>query len=150
MKTGTRFAYKSMKNYESSLEQKGLKEPWITRICFKMNRKSILVSVLLALQEVMGILCWLRFQRYRQIKLQVISSRHVEECRKVLTELGYSEKSILVCENVAQVKDAPEDSVLIVQDYRLVLESNITSSGGMYRKYGGKLRCCRKRPEKGN
>lgn len=62
-----------------------------------------------------------------QIKLQVISSRHVEECRKVLTELGYSEKSILVCENVAQVKDAPEDSVLIVQDYRLVLESNITS-----------------------
>ena len=61
------------------------------------------------------------------MELRLISSRHVTECIEVLTGLGYAEDSIIICENKEQVRDAARDAVIIVHDYRLVLESDITA-----------------------
>ena len=61
------------------------------------------------------------------MELRLISSRHTAECIEVLTGLGYDEDSITVCENQEQVRDAAKNAVIIVNDYRLVLESDITA-----------------------
>ena len=61
------------------------------------------------------------------MELRLISSRHTDECMEVLTGLGYKADKILVCEDADQVKNAPGDAVLIVKDFRLVLESDITA-----------------------
>lgn len=61
------------------------------------------------------------------MELRLISSRHVDECMEVLTGLGYREEDIIVCEDKEQVQSAPENAVLIVKDYHLVLESDITA-----------------------
>ena len=61
------------------------------------------------------------------MELRLISSRHTAECIEVLTGLGYDKDSITVCENKEQVRDAAGDAVIIVNDYRLVLESDITA-----------------------
>lgn len=59
--------------------------------------------------------------------LRLISSRHVDECVDVLTGLGYRKENIIVCEDKEQVRNAPKDAVLIVTDYHLVIESDITA-----------------------
>lgn len=65
--------------------------------------------------------------RIPMMELKVISSRHTDECMEVLTGLGYKEEKIIVCENAEQVHEASPDAVLIVKDYRLVLECDITA-----------------------
>ncbi|RGY95643.1 homoserine dehydrogenase [Clostridium sp. AM58-1XD] len=61
------------------------------------------------------------------MELRLISSRHTDECVEVLTGLGYKEEKIVVCEDKEQIQNAPKDAVLIVKDYRLVVESDITA-----------------------
>ncbi|WP_101875668.1 homoserine dehydrogenase [Lachnoclostridium edouardi] len=61
------------------------------------------------------------------MELRLISSRHTDECMEVLTGLGYKEENIVVCTDKDQVKNAPKDAVLIVTDYRLVPECDITA-----------------------
>ncbi len=61
------------------------------------------------------------------LSLRVISSRHEDECRQVLEELGWEPSSIVACADKAQIDAAPADAVLIVTDYRLVPECGITS-----------------------
>ena len=61
------------------------------------------------------------------ITLRVICSRHPNECYEVLKELGYDEHRILICSNKSEVVNAPKDAIIIVSDYRLVVESDITS-----------------------
>ena len=62
------------------------------------------------------------------LQLRVISSRHEEECRAVLEELGFhKEQPIVVCKTLEEVQAAPENAVLIVSDYRLVMDCGITS-----------------------
>lgn len=63
----------------------------------------------------------------KHMELRVISSRHPQECLDVLKEIGYDENQIIFCENEEQIKQAPEDAVLIVSDYRLVMECGITA-----------------------
>lgn len=61
------------------------------------------------------------------ITLRVICSRHQDECREVLKELGYDERRIIMCSNKSEVVNAPKDAIIVVSDYRLVVESDITS-----------------------
>lgn len=63
----------------------------------------------------------------KHMELRVISSRHPQECLDVLKEIGYDENRIVFCENAGQIKQAPEHAVLIVSDYRLVMECGITA-----------------------
>lgn len=65
--------------------------------------------------------------KVRLMKLRVICSRHSDECLEVLREIGYDEDKIVLCEDKAQVESAREDAILIVSDYRLVMESGITA-----------------------
>ena len=60
--------------------------------------------------------------KVKHMQLRVISSRHTDECLDVLKEIGYDEKHIVVCQDKEQIDRAPEDAVLIVSDYRLVVE----------------------------
>lgn len=61
------------------------------------------------------------------MELRLISSRHADECVEVLTDLGYRQESIVICENRDDIVNAPKDAVLIVKDYRLSLEADITA-----------------------
>ena len=61
------------------------------------------------------------------MELRLISSRHTDECVEVLTGLGYQKDSIVICENKDDIAHAPKDAVLIVKDYRLSLEADITA-----------------------
>jgi len=61
------------------------------------------------------------------LTLRLICSRHEEECRAVLRELGYEENRTVFCADKSEVANAPKDAILIVSDYRLVAESDITA-----------------------
>ena len=61
------------------------------------------------------------------MELRVICSRHLEECEEVLKETGFGDKQIIACANIDEINAAPEDAVLIVSDYRLVMECGITA-----------------------
>ena len=68
-----------------------------------------------------------QLRRVPLLSLRVISSRHEDECRAVLEELGWAPECIVACQTAEQIASAPEDAVLIVSDYRLVPECGITS-----------------------
>ena len=63
----------------------------------------------------------------KRMDLRVVCSRHPEECYAVLEEIGYDTSKIFVCEDKAQIDAAPADAILIVRDYRLVMECGITA-----------------------
>ena len=63
----------------------------------------------------------------KHMELRVICSRHTDECRDVLKEIGYDENKIVVCDDKKAIDAAPEDAILIVGDYRLVAECGITA-----------------------
>lgn len=63
----------------------------------------------------------------KHMDLRVICSRHPEECYAVLEDIGYDTSKIIVCEDKAQIDAAPADAILIVRDYRLVMECGITA-----------------------
>ncbi len=60
-------------------------------------------------------LCFLRF----------ISSRHPEECRDVLLELGYPEEKSVICSSKEDVVNSEEDAHLIFGDYSFMTESKV-------------------------
>ena len=60
--------------------------------------------------------------KVKHMQLRVISSRHTDECLEVLKEIGYDETNIVICGTREQIDQAPEDAILIVSDYRLVME----------------------------
>ena len=63
----------------------------------------------------------------KHMELRVISSRHTDECIAVLEEIGYTKDQIVVCANKEEIDKAPENAVLVVSDYRLVMECVITA-----------------------
>lgn len=65
--------------------------------------------------------------KVRQMELRVICSRHPKECMEVLREIGYDEAQIIFCKGKGEIGRAPENAVLIVSDYRLVMECGITA-----------------------
>lgn len=84
------------------------------------------------------------------MELRAICSRHPEECLAVLKEIGYPEDKIVVCENKADIDAAAEDTIIVVKDYRLVMECGITAMVGVYRKYRSQYRRCYHCAEKRN
>ncbi len=65
--------------------------------------------------------------KVRNMELRVICSRHTDECMNVLKEIGYDESRITVCPDPESIRNADKDAVLIVSDYRLVMECGITA-----------------------
>lgn len=63
----------------------------------------------------------------KHMKLRVICSRHTDECLSVLKEIGYDEEKIIICISKEEVLQAPTDAILIVNDYKLVLDTGITA-----------------------
>lgn len=62
------------------------------------------------------------------LRLRVICSRHEDACRAVLEELGFDKSQpIVACRTVEEIQAAPEDAVIIISDYRLIVECGITS-----------------------
>lgn len=65
--------------------------------------------------------------KVKLMELRVICSRHPDECLAVLKEIGYDEKQIVICQDRPQIDAAPAEAILIVSDYRLVIECGITA-----------------------
>ena len=65
--------------------------------------------------------------KVKLMELRVICSRHPDECLSVLKEIGYDEKQIVVCRDKQEIDAAPAEAILIVSDYRLVMECGITA-----------------------
>lgn len=65
--------------------------------------------------------------KVKLMELRVICDLQIEECLRVLKEVGYAKSNLVVCENKEQIDHAPADAVLVVRDYRLVLDCGITS-----------------------
>lgn len=65
--------------------------------------------------------------KVKLMELRVICSRHPEECLDVLKEIGYDESKIVVCNDKEAIAKTSEEEVLIVSDYRLVVECGITA-----------------------
>ena len=65
--------------------------------------------------------------KVKNMELRVICSRHTDECMDVLKEEGYTEGQIAVCPTEEAIRRAPADAVLIVSDYKLVMECGITA-----------------------
>lgn len=68
-----------------------------------------------------------QIRKVEHMRLRLVSSRHPEECVAVLTELGYPVEQFCICETKEEVNQAGKDAILIVKDYRLVVESDVTS-----------------------
>lgn len=68
-----------------------------------------------------------QIQKVKLMELRLISSRHTDECERVLLELGWPKEKLAVCATKEEILAAPKDAVLIVGDYRLVPESDITA-----------------------
>ncbi|MBS6397342.1 MAG: homoserine dehydrogenase [Clostridiales bacterium] len=60
------------------------------------------------------------------MELRAVCSRHPEECRDVLQEIGYDMSRVVICEDKEAAACAPEDAIIIISDYRLILECGIT------------------------
>lgn len=65
--------------------------------------------------------------KVKHMELRVICSRHTDECLEVLKEIGYPLEKIIVCLSKEEILAAPKDAILIVNDYKLVSETNITA-----------------------
>ncbi len=65
--------------------------------------------------------------KVKLMDLRVICDRHPEECAAVLKEIGYDESKIAVCKDRKEIERANADEILIVSDYRLVIECGITA-----------------------
>ena len=63
----------------------------------------------------------------KHMNLRVISSRKPEECLEVLKEIGYPEDKIVVCKSKIEINVAAQDAILIISDYKLVIETDITA-----------------------
>lgn len=61
------------------------------------------------------------------MELRCICSRHPEECLAVLEEIGYDMSKVVVCEDAAAIAQASEDAIIVVKDYKLVMECGITA-----------------------
>jgi len=68
-----------------------------------------------------------QMKNVKHMDLRVICSRHTEECLEVLKEIGYPEEKIVICQNKQQIEQTDDDAILIVSDYRLVIECGITA-----------------------
>lgn len=62
-----------------------------------------------------------------QIDVRIVCSIDIEGSYNALIESGYNKEKIVVCHNVQEIKNSDESNIIVVDDYRLVLESGISS-----------------------
>lgn len=62
-----------------------------------------------------------------QIDLRAISSIDTEESYNVLLEIGYQKEKIVICNSVEEIKNVDENKIIVVGDYKLILEAGITA-----------------------
>lgn len=65
--------------------------------------------------------------KVKEIQLRVVCSTKVDACKKALEENGYGNYKQVVAATPEEVKAADEDAIIIVNDYKLALEADITS-----------------------
>lgn len=61
------------------------------------------------------------------MELRMICALDAGDCQRVLLELGYDKENMVICENARQLYAAPDQAILILTDYRLVPETDITA-----------------------
>ena len=61
------------------------------------------------------------------MELRMICALDAGDCQRVLLELGYDRENMVICENARQLYAAPDQAILILTDYRLVPETDITA-----------------------
>ena len=62
-----------------------------------------------------------------QIDVRIVCSIDIDASYNALIESGYKKEEIVVCHNVDEVKRTDESNIIVVDDYKLVLESGISS-----------------------
>lgn len=62
-----------------------------------------------------------------QIDIRVVCSISVEESVDALVEIGYDEEKIIPCYSIEEMDSTREDDIIVVDDYKLVLEAGVTS-----------------------
>lgn len=62
-----------------------------------------------------------------QIDIRVVCSIDTDASYQALIENGYDKDTIVVCRNVEEVKATKDSDIIIVNDYKLVLEAGITA-----------------------
>lgn len=62
-----------------------------------------------------------------QVDVRVVCALEIDECLKELNDLGYDQNRVNVCHNLSDIKNADVDAIIVVDDYRLVLECGLTS-----------------------
>lgn len=62
-----------------------------------------------------------------KINLRAISSRSIEDCRRVLINLGYNSDEIEEVSDFGELNNTSSDKIIITTDYNVLLKSGITS-----------------------
>lgn len=63
-----------------------------------------------------------------QIDIRVVCSISVEESVDALVEIGYDEEKIIPCYSIEEMDSTREDDIIVVDDYKLVLEAGVLQS----------------------
>lgn len=94
---------------------------------FNTARKKISKVGIIGATRGYGYTLLAQIPKVKNMMLRVICSRHPEDCREVLLEIGYPQDRIIFCQSKEDIAAAPETAILIVSDYRLTMETGITS-----------------------
>ncbi|CUX38622.1 homoserine dehydrogenase [Clostridium sp. C105KSO13] len=97
-----------------------------TNLCKVNSGKKSIVGIIGATRGY-GYTLLAQIPKIKWMELRVICSRHPEECIEVLKETGYGERDIILCRDKKGINQIDEKALLIVSDYRLVMECKITA-----------------------
>lgn len=62
-----------------------------------------------------------------KVDLRVVNSRNAKECCDVLEEIGYDMDKVVVCANKEEIDQVSDDAIIVLEDYRLVMDCGVTS-----------------------
>ena len=97
-----------------------------TNLFSKVNGKKSKVGIIGATRGY-GYTLLAQILQVELMELRAVCSRHPEECQEVLEEIGYDMSKVVVCEDASEIAQAAEDAIIIVKDYKLVMECGVTS-----------------------
>ncbi|PAF23068.1 homoserine dehydrogenase [Terribacillus saccharophilus] len=68
-----------------------------------------------------------QLKNVNQIDVRIVCSIDIEASYNALIESGYNKEKIVICHNAEEMKRTDESEIIVVDDYKLVLESGISS-----------------------
>lgn len=68
-----------------------------------------------------------QIKNVEQIDIRIVCSIDIEASYNALIESGYNKEKIVICHNVEEIKSTDESNIIVVDDYKLVLEAGISS-----------------------